>query len=199
MIGKRSRQSEQLLVDMKRLLDRIDTALIVRDPGTSMAADAYEGLRKQVVASATARLQHMAQLAEFDVALRRGASTEDLLILVDQWLRQAGIERIDDPTVRDVWESTPSPGADVEVDIPAYADSVTNRLVRQGRLKTKPAPPNRRDSATPVDTPEATVPEAAPVVESASAELETPVATAGAAAPTAQSGDDDVINTSKES
>ena len=140
MIGKRSRETEQLLLNMERQMDRIYTALLVRDPGTPMSVEAYEGLRKQVVASATARLQHVAQLAEFDVALRRGASTEDLVALVDQWLRQAGVERIEDPMTGEAWEARPAPDVEAVVDLPAYVDVVTNRLVRQGRLKAKPVP-----------------------------------------------------------
>lgn len=148
MIGKRSRETERLLVTMERQLDRIHTALLVRDPGTPMSVDAYEGLRKQVVASATARLQHVAQLAEFDVALRRGASTEALLTLVGQWLQQSGVERVDDPTIEGVWETRVGQGVEAVVDIPAYVDSVTHRLVRQGRLKVR-SEPERLIGSTP--------------------------------------------------
>lgn len=148
MIGKRSRETERLLVTMERQLDRIHTALLVRDPGTPMSVDAYEGLRKQVVASGTARLQHVAQLAEFDVALRRGASTEALLALVGQWLQQSGVERVDDPTIEGVWETPVRQGVDAVVDIPAYVDAVTHRLVRQGRLNLRPEP-ERLTGSTP--------------------------------------------------
>jgi|GEM_PF-4502217 len=136
MIGKRSRETEQLLNTMERQIDRIHTALVVRDPGTTLSVEAYEGLRKQVIASASARLQHVAQLAEFDVALRRGASAESLAVLVEQWLRQAGIERVEDPSVRGAWEADAN-GFAAEVDIPAYVDGVTGRLVRAGRLRLK--------------------------------------------------------------
>jgi len=138
MISKRSRQQEAVLDSMERQLDRIHTALLVRDPGTPLSVDAYEGLRKQVVASATARLQHVAQLAEIDVALRRGASPDDLRNLVDQWLRMSGVERVEDPTLRDVWEPQTASVVEVAVEIPAYVDSITGRVVRQGRLKPKP-------------------------------------------------------------
>lgn len=140
MFGKRARETEQLLTTMERQLDRIYTALVVRDPGTSLAADAYEGLRKQVVASSTVRRQHVAQLAEIDVALRRGVSTEDLAMLVTQWLNQAGVERVEDPARKEVWETALPAGAAAEVDIPAYVDLQTSTIVRQGRLKEKAEP-----------------------------------------------------------
>ena len=165
MIGKRSRQSEQNLEEMRRLLDRIESALVVRDPGTALSAHAYEGLRKQVVASATARLQHTAQIAEFDVALRRGATTEDLLIMVDQWLRQAGVERVEDPTTQDVWEVTLASGVDAVVDVPAYVDGVTMRLVRQGRLKENPLPADSSTDEAVLEPPEAVHPEEPPARE----------------------------------
>lgn len=123
--------------ELEHKLDLIYTALVVRDPGTSMAAEAFEGLRKQVIAGATARNAHVAQLAEFDVALRRGASADDLLKLTAQWLDQAGIVRADDPTHREAFESTVAPGVPVEVDIPAYVNIVTGQIVRQGRLRER--------------------------------------------------------------
>lgn len=126
--------------ELEHKLDLIYTALVVRDPGTSMAAEAFEGLRKQVIAGATARNAHVAQLAEFDVALRRGASAGDLLKLTAQWLDQAGVVRIDDPTHREAFESTVAPGAPVEVDIPAYVNTVTGQIVRQGRLRERQVP-----------------------------------------------------------
>lgn len=135
MFGKRARDTEQLLVTMERQLALIYTALVVRDPGTPVSVDAYEGLRKQVVASSTARRQHLAQLAEIDVALRRGASTENLSELVTQWLRQAGVERVEDPARREVWETRLPSDVAAEVDIPAYVDLQTSTIVRQGRLK----------------------------------------------------------------
>ena len=135
MFGSRGKARDQLVAKMERQLDLIYTALVVRDPGTSVAAEAYEGLRKQVVAGATARQAHVAQLAEFDVALRRGASTADLLALSAQWLDQAGVERIEDPTVRDAFDSSVPPGVTAEVEIPAYVNTTTRQLVRQGRLR----------------------------------------------------------------
>lgn len=126
--------------EIEHKLDLIYTALVVRDPGTSMAAEAFEGLRKQVIAGATARNAHVAQLAEFDVALRRGASADDLLKLTAQWLDQAGVVRVDDPTRREAFESTLAPGVPAEVEIPAYVNTVTGQLVRQGRLRERQLP-----------------------------------------------------------
>lgn len=137
MFGNRRRETDQLIVRMERQLDLIHTALVVRDPGTSISADAYEGLRKQVIAAATARQAHVAQLAEFDVAIHRGASAEDLRALVSQWLDQAGVARVEDAAVRGAFDSSVPPGLDADVETPAYINTVTGQLVRQGRLRAR--------------------------------------------------------------
>lgn len=147
MFGKRARRDSDRLSKVEHKLDLVYTALIVRDPGTNMSADAYEGLRKQVVASSTARRQHVAQLADFDVAIKRGASLEDLSNLVSQWLRTAGVERTEDVTLREVWEHIPRSSNGVEVELPAYVDMQTNSLVRQGRLREKSRPKKARSKA----------------------------------------------------
>ena len=146
MFGKRAREAEHMLAAIERQVDRIHTALIVRDPGSTLSVDAYEGLRKQVIAAASARLQYVAQLAEFDVALRRGANVEDLATLVEGWLVQAGIEKVVDPSVAGAWEVGVADNGIAEVALPAYVDTVTGRLVRQGRLRPTSSPRNSESS-----------------------------------------------------
>ncbi|WP_156159051.1 hypothetical protein [Demequina gelatinilytica] len=123
---------------LEREVDRIYTALVVRDPGTTLSTGAYEGLRKQVVAAASERQAHVAQLAEMDVALQRGATTDDLRNLVTQWLAQAGVERVTDPSEPHAFDSASTPGPGMEVEVPAYRVAVTGQLVRQGRLRPVP-------------------------------------------------------------
>jgi hypothetical protein len=158
MFGSKCKARDQLIAKMERQLDLIHTALVVRDPGTSVAAEAYEGLRKQVIAGATARQAHTAQLAEFDVALRRGASTDDLLALSAQWLDQAGIACIEDPTVRDAFDSSVPPGVVAEVQIPAYVNKVTGQLVRQGRLRAREAAADEAPTTEEAPVVEASIP-----------------------------------------
>lgn len=137
MFGSRRKVTDQLIAKMERQLDLIHTALVVRDPGTAVSADAYEGLRKQVIAAATARQAHVAQLAEFDVALHRGASADDLRALVTQWLDQAGVARVDDPTILGAFDATVPASVPAEVETPGYVNTMTNQLVRQGRLRPR--------------------------------------------------------------
>lgn len=88
-----------------------------------------------MIAGASARQAHVAQLAEFDVALRRGATIENLRALSDQWLSQAGVTVIDDSTIREVFDSAVPPDSAAEVEMPAYIITQTQQLVRQGRLR----------------------------------------------------------------
>ncbi|WP_062381173.1 hypothetical protein [Demequina pelophila] len=135
MFGRRAKETHELVKKLEREVELIHTALVVRDPGTSMSSQAYEGLRKQVVASASARQAHVAQIAEIDAALQRGASLEDLGNLVDQWLLQAGVERVQDFGDPHAFESTIPAGEEAEVEVPAYRVTATGQLVRQGRLR----------------------------------------------------------------
>lgn len=144
-------------------LDLLYTALVVRDPGTSMAADAYDGLRKQVIAASTSRQAHAVQLAEIDVALRRGAALRDLERLSDQWLRQAGIVTVADPDMRPYFEPSNLPLGDAEVELPAYVIEATGQVVRQGRLRRRTAeqvatlPPHVEEDLAPSETVESSL------------------------------------------
>lgn len=128
-------RTSKRLDEIDRHLDRIYTALVVRDPGTPLSADAYEGLRKQVVAGAGERRAHLVQLTEFDLALRRGASIDDLVLLTKQWLAQAGVDVVDDPSRRELYEGLDQSDVAVEVELPAYVERDTARLIRQGRMR----------------------------------------------------------------
>ncbi len=125
-----------LLETIERQLDRIWTSLVVRDPGTAMAADAYEGLRKQVVAGAQARFAHLAQLAELDHALRRGAQLDDLRRMSSQWLSQSGVSVVDSYRDEAMFEGEVAATESPEVELPAYVDEATGRLIKPGRVRS---------------------------------------------------------------
>jgi hypothetical protein len=121
------------LVDkIDRNVERIELATVLREPNTKLSVDAYDGLRKQVVAAASERAAHLHQLAEFDSALDRGASLDDLRTLVGEWLGQAGIQVVTDPFLEDAYELVGEGSGDLRVVRPAYVDTATGRLVRRG-------------------------------------------------------------------
>lgn len=133
-----------------RKVDRIEVATIVREPSTAAATDAYEGLRKQVVAAAGERNAHVHQLAQFDVALRAGATHEELSALVAEWMGQASVQVVDDPAIEHVFEFVgPADAPARQVVNPAYVDAVTGRVIKEGvveRIAAEPAPPAERDA-----------------------------------------------------
>ncbi len=165
MARKNHQQFDDLsekVAELSRQLDSIYTALVIRDPGTPISAETYEGLRRQIIAGAQERLAHLVQLTEFDVAIRSGADAETLGRLVSSWLTQAGVEVVAEPGDDLRFEAVSGDGP-WEVALPAYVDVPTGRTIRQGRLQkasglTEPGNEESRDGTTePVSEPEQTV------------------------------------------
>lgn len=146
-------QLDHQLTAITRQLDSIYTALVIRDPGTAVSADAFEGLRRQIIAGAQERMAHLVQLTEIDVALRAGADHDTLTRLVGSWLRQAGVVTVITTDKELCFEPVAGEGP-WEVQIPAYLDEATGRIIRQGRLRQAPVP--AVEPPSPADTAEAT-------------------------------------------
>jgi hypothetical protein len=140
-----------------RKTDRLDVIQMLRDPGSNAAADAYEGLRKQIVAAVGERSSHLNQLVAFDVALRQGATEEDLARLTAEWLNQAAVVLVTDPDhpERDhLFEVLGGEGDALVVRQPAYVDAQTGRLLRAGRaerVSTAEPPAETEAVAAPPD------------------------------------------------
>jgi len=159
-------EMRQLLGQLERHSDRISTVLMVREPATSDAADAYEGLRRQVVNAFAERRSHLSQLVQLDDALSRGADARTLAAMVASWLEQASLRRVQDftgPGRRELFDVLGDPGDHMEVVAPAYVDDLTGRPVRLGRIQAA-VTPQRLPQPTPT-------PEAEPVPERLAAAL----------------------------
>jgi hypothetical protein len=122
---------------MHEQLRDINIALIVREPGTARAAEAYEGLRKSVATAARERRQHLAQLVEFADAIDRGASVETLRQRCEQWCLEAGLERRSD-VVPEWFSVVEGEGPVLEVMEPAWVDGSSGQLVKQGTARRLP-------------------------------------------------------------
>lgn len=134
---------DQHLDQLERRAEKMETILLVREPATPVAADAYEGLRKQVVSAVTARLAHLAQLVQLDAALAHGADRDHIARTVNGWLEQAALARVTDTTRSDqdlLFELVEDLGGPVEVLEPAYVDLVTGRVIRPGQARRTGAP-----------------------------------------------------------
>lgn len=129
---------ERLLDRIERSVEKIEIVTVVREPNTGMSADAYDGLRKQVIASASERSAHLIQLAELDAAVRSGAGSADLAALAREWLGQASLVAVDDPKVDDAFELVgPDDAPGRHVLRPGYVDALTGRVVRAGLLERR--------------------------------------------------------------
>jgi hypothetical protein len=166
-------RSKRLLLDIQERLRGLEneaeimrTVLIVKEPNTLHAAQAYDGLRKQVVAGAAERRSHLTQLAAMSVAVSRASSVEDLVPQVREWLEQAGIAEVRSvprgAAVHDFFEDLTREGLDGPIDVvePAYVDSQTGALLRLGRARRAPAP--------------APAPQPGPILQSATAPADGP-------------------------
>lgn len=127
------------LEQLDRRMDRIETIVMVREPQTPVAAEAYEGLRKQVVNSASSRMAHLSQLMQWHAAIVQNAAPQDLTEMLGSWFQQAGLQLVTDadlPEPERYFEFIDDrTGGPVEVLEPAYVDGVTGRVVRPGRAR----------------------------------------------------------------
>jgi hypothetical protein len=120
---------------LERHIDLLHMALIVRDPGTPIAADAYEGLRKQVAAAARERQAHLVQLALMDETLRSTNEPEAARSMLSEFMQQAGIVTVEDPQERDMYQVVGGSGSLLEIISPAYVEEGSGRLIRQGKAR----------------------------------------------------------------
>jgi hypothetical protein len=172
------REMQANLYEIERALDQIDrraekleTILLVRDPGSSAAAEAYDGLRKQLVSAVSDHLARLSQLVQIDRALRLGADVTVIQSMVEGWFESAGLVRAsgNDETQADLlYELVEDLGGALEILEAAYVESATGRVIRQGRAR-RIAP-----GFTETELPEPVAPD----LESPSTSLETAISNA---------------------
>jgi hypothetical protein len=126
---------EQLVDKVSRSIEKIEVATIVREPQSQVAVDAYDGLRRQIVAAAGARMTHLHQLVQFAEAVAVPGPTAELAPLVEEWLRQAGVERVEDVGNPAYYDVLGGSGPDLRVLRTAYRDSVTGRPILMGQTE----------------------------------------------------------------
>jgi hypothetical protein len=129
------------LDQLDRRSEKMEVILMVREPTAGVAAEAYDGLRKQVVAAMTERMAHLQQLVQLDAALTAGADVVGKL--VRGFADQASLSRVTDAEHPDrdmLFELVEDLGGRPEVLEPAYVDMITGRVIRRGSMR-RAAPP----------------------------------------------------------
>jgi hypothetical protein len=118
----------------------IKLILTVKEPDAVRAAEAYDGLRKQVVSSASDRRAHLNHLAEIAIAVRRGSSIEDIAKRCGEWLAQADVRVVQSASTSQElsdWFETTSEEVDSSPHFlePAYLDGRTGAVIKRGRAR----------------------------------------------------------------
>jgi hypothetical protein len=132
-VSERLSTVEALLDGLTRSMERVELVTVIREPNTGMSADAYNGLRKQVIAAVGERMAHLNQLAQFDSALRAGATVEELGALVREWLGQGAMDIVEDVARDEAFELVgPTTATARRLVRPAYVDRLTGRVIRTG-------------------------------------------------------------------
>lgn len=116
-------------------LDKLELYFTIRDPGTSKSAEAYDGLRKSLIAAYKGTQNHMAQLAQLHRAAKAADSLEPVIAKLGEFMQQMGVVEISDPgmvhldashsSLTEFFDVTQTDGEQLVVDEPAYV-SVDN-------------------------------------------------------------------------
>jgi len=124
---------ERSLDRISRSIERIEVATIVREPSSALSVDAYDGLRRQIVAAAQERTAHLRQLAVFAEAAQNQAP--QLGPVVEEWLTQAGLVRWPDPADSRYYDELGGEGEDLRILRHAFVDQATGRPVVMGQTE----------------------------------------------------------------
>ena len=124
-------ESGEVLIDLRRSIERIDASLVVRDPGNVRSADAYDGLRKQIAISAGDRRRLLVLLTELGEAIRRKEDHQSLQARFDEWSSQAGIGVLSEFN-SDHFDYVENDGNEIAISQPAYVEIDSGRTIRRG-------------------------------------------------------------------
>ena len=125
------------LDEIRSLTERIEAALVVRDPGTARSAEAFEGLRKQVAAASRNRRVHLSHLVTLATDIEKGANLETISRRIEDLLRESGVGRTRDTAIAGAFDFD-GVGDDVVVHEHAWVDVLEDGsaiVLRQGRAE----------------------------------------------------------------
>lgn len=120
------------------LLHRLDSAVVVRDPGSARSVEAFDGLRKQVIQSGTNHRAHIAHLLSLSDTLNRGGNLELIRDRVTDFLAEVGVMRTSDTSLPDLFEVEGGTGQGLECVEPAVVERLDDgrlSLIRYGKAR----------------------------------------------------------------
>lgn len=126
-------------------LDKLELYFTIRDPGTSKSAEAYEGLRKSLIAAYKGTQSHMAHLAQLHRAATTADSLDPVVAKLGEFMEQVGVVEISDPSqvgldprspsFTEFFDLTAAEGGHLVIDQSAYVsvqDGAVEKVVSRG-------------------------------------------------------------------
>jgi hypothetical protein len=126
--------NRQRLESIEILLQRLEAAVVVRDLGNAHSADAYDGLRKQIIQSGKNHRMHVAHLLSLADSMERGADLQLIRDRVNDFLNELGVERFSDISLVELFEVTEGEGSALECIEPAIIEKLDNGGISPIRL-----------------------------------------------------------------
>ena len=126
---------------IEALLNRLDAAVVVRDPGNARSAEAFDGLRKLMIQSGTSRRSHVAHLLSLADSIEREAPMELIRDRVNDFLLELGISRSTDVSCPEFFEVVEGEGDGFKCLVPAVVERLEDgrvNLVRHGKARRVP-------------------------------------------------------------
>lgn len=150
------------LIRIENLLQRLDAAVVVRDPGSARAAEMYEGLRKQIIQSGKNHRMHLSHLIALQDSIERGADIDLIRDRVNDYLNELGIQKTSDTTHIDSFEVIEGEGSNFECIEPAIIELLEDGSIRThqlGKARRVPGPIVEPSEQTQFEATESTAPE----------------------------------------
>lgn len=148
---------------IENLLQRLDAAVVVRDPGNARAAEMYEGLRKQIIQSGKNHRMHLSHLIALQESIERGADIDLIRDRVNDYLNELGIKKTSDTSHIDSFEVVEGEGSNFECIEPAIIEVLEDGSIRThqlGKARRVPGPIAEPSEQTQTERTEVSEPEA---------------------------------------
>lgn len=108
------------------LLNKLDAAVVVRDPGNARSAEVFEGLRRTIIISGKSHRSHVAHLISLQESLDRGATLDLVKNRVNDFLKELGIEKLSNLEIKDAFEVVGGTGDGIELIEPAIVERLSD-------------------------------------------------------------------------
>jgi len=146
-------RTKRYLERIEILLNKLDAAIVVRDPGNARSAEVFEGLRRTIIQSGKSHRSHVAHLLALQESLDRGATLDLIRNRVNDFLKELGVEKLSNLQIKDAFEIVGGTGDGVELIEPAVVERLSDgslSVIQLGKAKRFdiPKPPQEAPQET---------------------------------------------------